>query len=177
MNITNLLRDQIHLAPEQASFGFSTPRGRSGTINLRSTGIVYTDVGSLNTLYRGSNVSSSDWSATGLFMQQPRVDSSPYRVIANIFASAGTAFLIIGDAPEVITGVDDVITNVKGIPIVTGIDTVIRVKAYEKGNPLQDRALAFGIAVTAVTGNDVIDVNLSVQNMAVPSPQFSSSMS
>lgn len=144
---------------------------------MRSEGIVYTDTGSLNTLYRSASVSKGQWTSTGLFMQQPRVDSSPYRVIANIFASAGTAFLIVGYAPDNITGIDDVISVVVGIPIITQLDTVLRVKARPKGDPLIERPLAFGIAVTEVTGNDVIDVNLSVQNLAVPSPQFSASMS
>lgn len=188
MNLTNLLRDQVHIVPGQSNNGFATTTiGRaSNTVYMNSTGIVNMTSASRHAADQNSNsINIQSWIASGMLMLQPEVDATPYRVKASIVANTLTAHLIIGYAPVGPTGLNDLVTKVTSFPLMdyevgqtsAKFDDVLLFPSVNEGDSDYGKPIAIGIAVSNQSGNPRISYNISVQNLAVTAPQFAASMS
>lgn len=151
------------------------------TVYMNSNGVVNQTAGSVYNPYgsktgTGKNV----WHGAGLMMSLPIVDDTPYRVKARVGGENCALHIFVGNAPAAPTGTNDLVTQVVSWPILglqedVGIfDDVILIKAQDTliGGPL-----AFGIAISAQSGQMLAGYHLSVQNLSKTAPQFAASMS
>lgn len=115
---------------------------------------------------------SINWSSVGVLIRPPQTDATPYRVKANVYTSVITLdkYIVVGKAPAS-PGPSNTITDVVAFPFSgSSFDDVVLVP--ETG----DLPVAIGVAFGA-TASALVEGNISVQNMAMPAPQFSTSMS
>ena len=177
MSIVNLRRDGLFTNLEDTNeSAWSTQFVTTGNSFLMNAGdaTVYDDFAVAKAdKSTGVTVAAASWKAIGCYMSQPGKDRVPYRVKAYAKSlSTLTNFILgIGYGPASITGTDDTITPFSGIPFGYAIDEVIMVPALPDGDPLEDRALAFGILLGEATGQ-LVYAHLSVQKLSVAAPQM-----
>ena len=122
------------------------------------------------------------WRASGLYISQPVVDSTPYRVKAYV-ATKGDVIchLVVGYGPKDPTGIDDLVERVVSFPLdpQTGqvFDEVINMPGIPLTDTYSTRPIAFGIADISNDSLGRFGFFLSVQNLAKTAPTFAASMS
>ena len=182
--IINFLRDNLHTTPGITAQTWAPTRiSISSSIRMNSSGVVNQTSGMSHMPFvnlQGQGVSL--WTGSGLLMDQPNVDATPYRVKAYAAADNAFCYLFCGYAPSSPTGVDDIITSVIAWPIgsVGGISTfndLILLPALDEQSPDFGKPIAFGVAVAMKSGTFSASYNISVQNLAKTAPQFAASMS
>jgi hypothetical protein len=182
MSINNLDRDGLftNLEDTNESTWSSTfvTTGSSFTINAGDASVQSTYAMAKADKTTGVTVAAASWKGIGCYITQPGQDMTPYRVKAYAKSlSTLTNFMLgVGYAPLSITGTDDVITPCTLIPFGYAIDEVIMVPSLPDGDPLEDRALAFGILLGEASGQ-LVYAHLSVQRLSVAPPQYARSVS
>ena len=152
---------------------------------MNSTAIVYQTEGFAHQAFNGVNATQSNyWVGSGLFISQPVVDDTPYRVKGTFIGDGMSCYLFVGRGPANPTGVNDLITDVVAIPLTgakDGIDTrindVINIEGLPDSHPDFQKPLAFGYGISVAAGSGTAAYSLSVQNLAKTAPQFAASMS
>ena len=156
-----------------------TRSDKGKTINAYSSGIVNQTFGTAFISNYTYAHQSGKWGGSCVLIKQPLVDATPYRVKIYVYCSTEDTerYLIVGTAPAAPTGNDDLIENVYPIPFKSdSLDEVILIPSPPVG--FEDRALAIGLGLGAAgSGNALVEAAMSVQNLSMPAPQFSASMS
>lgn len=179
-HLWNLLRDQTHVQPTTADGPGWRGHSLQGNneILARSSGIVAEDFGTVFNALGG--ITGADWHASGMFIRQPVVDNTPYRVKMRVLCET-LSFGVVGYGPEAPTG-DDTITKCTFFPLtaanspVNNWDEVIQFPGVPKTNSDFSKPLFFGLLIRRQVNADAA-FHMSVQNLAKTPPQFSSSMS
>lgn len=175
--IVNLQRDCHFVAPAGTGLQFSTERVIDHRINAQADPAVYDSYAACFADQSTSpSVTAGSWRSIGCYVKQPVLDAGPYRIKAYIGASWSAA-IVVGYPPASHTGNDDLITPVQAISFVEKMDDVFLVPVLPEGDPLEDRPLYFGIAITDNKQSDRISCSLSVQRLATTPPPFMQSVS
>ena len=149
----------------------------SGTINMNSDGVVYDVFSSARPDFRSApTVPVDSWESVGTWMRPPDVDVSPYRVKAKAI-SESTTLLVVGYGPASITGTNDLMSDIFVMPVVGEIDTMLMIPNLLDSDPNYERAIGFGLAITAAPSSAGLVGALSVQRLASTPPQLAQSTS
>lgn len=184
MSIVNLQRDAIFANLDTTDIvGYSADSLLSlDTFLSNSNAVVYDDFWSASadsTVV--TSVASLQRKGMGLNLRQPVGDRTPYRVKAYVgdVGVVNTFALAIGYPPAVITGTDDIISEMVTLPFTSKFDEMIIVEALPDGDPLIDRAIHFAIVVNAPAGGiaGYFAALLSVQNLGMKPPTMAQAVS
>jgi hypothetical protein len=181
----NLLRDLVHGLFTYDRIGISQNRSQKNrTLNADTVadGLVFQTVGAAYCVESlENNMNTNQWAGSGLLMQPPGVDATPYRIKLHYHCRDAVIFFVIGYGPVAPTGTDDQIQQCIQYPIgINGagiFDEVVLVPGTAPDPELQDNPIFFGIALSDSDNNTKLEYALSVQNLARTAPQFASSMS
>ena len=143
-------------------------------MNMVSDGVVYQDYASCKSGWVATNPAAGQWSAIGCLIKQPREDATGYRIKARCNKD-GYTYLTVGFAPLAPDG-NDTINKVHSFPFRYEFDDVLLIPYEDEQSAYSGRPIAIGIAVGQNASGET-ESYLSVQNMSLPSPQFSASMS
>ena len=191
MNLVNLLRDQNHCNPAQSQLTF--PGNfftiNSGTVKMNSTGVVNQTKGSCHMMQSTvTGAGRNAWQAAGLYMTQPIVDDTPYRVKAYVQGHLSDIWIIVGYGPSSPTS-QDTLTKVIPFPIskygssshdpLAGkFDDIILLPGLIPSDTDYQKPIAFAVAMaTDAALQTEGSFHLSVQNLSKTAPQFAASMS
>ncbi len=181
MSIVNLQRDALFVATEAAPIvwgaldGFSEAGGT--TVNADPT--VYDDFARVRSSRDTAVILNAAESRTiGLYIRPPGPGLSPYRVKAYADTVDRTVqfHLVMGFAPDTITGTGDVIVAVEtvGLAWPWKIDELVMMPQEILAT---EKALFFGIMMKGACNVPHSTVTLSVQRLATAPPQFDQSVS
>ena len=187
MNLTNLLRDLTHVTPGAGFIGLgSTVRTIGSQININTDGVVH-QVSASNAdgnIQAGQKGTTSQWVGTGLYMSQPIVDATPYRVKAYVTTHLCEALVIVGYAPNTPTGTNDLITDIVSFPLTAAgttesakFDEIILMPGLSESDPDYGKPIAIGLAFMSANNAAYVRWNISAQNLSKTAPQFAASMS
>lgn len=183
----NLQRDGIWTNPDNsANVAWSTASLLTATtFNVNAATGVNTDKGQVHSDHSATvTVAANSQRAIGTYIQQPVGDNVPYRVLASgsvkDLSRDSTHFAIaVGYAPASITGSDDAIAEPYFIPFNGMFDGLLMIPALPDGDPLEDRALCFALAIQAGTAITTLNINgqLSVQRLGTKPPTMHNAVS
>lgn len=182
MSLTNIKRDGFHLevknTNESAWSSTFVTTADTALINAGDPSVKDEFASARADMTSGVSVAAASWKGIGCYISPPGVDMTPYRVKAYAMNLYGTADfrLVIGYAPASITGTDDTLSPINVLPFGYNFDDIIMVPALPAGDPLEGRALAFGLML-GETATSVIYAALSVQKLSVAPPAFAQAVS
>ena len=175
MNLTSIKRDCTFIYPFEGVIGFGAEYSSTlATVTANGPPAISPDIARavLNSTTTVS-ITAGNSRCFGVFMDPPRKDRYPYRVKACCtFGLGGLNQIVVGYGPAGPTGSDDVITNIKKIPMGTSpFDDIIMVDTAD-GESAEGLPIFFGVEVDAAAALTTARVraNISVQNLGVSEP-------
>lgn len=182
--ITNVQRDGVYAIPGTTRrLSWCTPiavSSAAGQMNAHDA--VNYDFGAVVGNHQQSNtLTGGQYTAIGLYIQQPVSERFPYRVKAKVeTTNEATMFgmIMLGYRPSSGTsGTDDTIENPIYLPFKDSFDDLLVIEPNPSG--LEDRALAIAVCAVskgALTNNSIM-ASLSVQNLGVRPPTMHNAVS
>ena len=174
-NLHNLQRDQFHLENLKTvtNQSYSTGVAMSRNINASADPTVYQDATQAQNLSNSISVTAGQWRAAGCYVKQPAVEKTPYRVKA--YANPKDETFVVVGISQAQTGTDDAVTNVVAFPFQGTFDEVFLITDLPSNNSDFGKPLFFGIAQAG--GSTKGDMTISIQNMSIASPTYTSTTS
>lgn len=180
----NIQRDGRWTKPETASdLALATETTIiTTTIKVNADPVVYVDMAQAHISNAAFAITTANQRCIGCYLTPPVGDNVPYRVKASITAFGQPVYnndqaIVIGYAPAVITGTDDIIEDPYYIPFQSSFDDLIIVPALVSGDPFFGRALCIALACqTAQASNHVLG-SISVQSLGVKPPTMQNAVS
>ena len=179
-HLWNLLRDQTHVLPTTVDGpgwrGHSALGNRTILANTNPT--VFQDFGTVDGALE--NITGADWHGSGMYISQPSIDATPYRVKCKIMCET-LGFIVVGYGPSAPTG-DDAITKTTLFPVtspsspVADFDEVIKMPGLPTTSSDADKPIFFGVLIRRQVNADAA-FHMSVQNLSRTPPTFSASTS
>lgn len=167
MSLGNIRRDSTWIDLKPGNFiDWSKAYQVKSNMVCNNTGMVNYDISAIQakgivTTTKGQTV------AIGTLMAQIPGDNIPYRVKAMI---SGKGVLVIGYAQKKVSGISDSIVNPFHIYFDNRYDDIIMVPPASM--EYRDRSLIFAIATLGARKSEEVVGNISVQNLALKSPQM-----
>lgn len=177
----NIQRDAIWVSPETTKIGWSITYPLTNVqYAMNASAIVAVDQASVISATAAQALAIGLTTAVGIYIQAPFGDNQPYRVKASIGISGKndfeyTGLIIIGYAPAVPTGSDDLIDAPTVINFKNTFDELVMVDV-----PITFAGRALAIAVAPLISTTLATTTLaqlSVQNLGVKPPTMRNAIS
>lgn len=177
MSLTNISRDGIHVLPQRGKYAPSNEVTLiSNTLQVNADPAVYSDIASAKLAHNTMALTAQNWKAIGCYMKQPNEDKTPFRVKASCLDGFEPA-LVIGYAPAIITGTDDLIYKLTSIPFHQNLDEIIMLDPVDADHGDGGKAICFALALTSTVSDKRLLGTLSVQNLGISPPPHAKGIS
>lgn len=174
--IINLQRDQLHVDNLVTPTNFPAAVVKGASINVSGDPTVYQDVASAYAVGGSVTVAAGSWTGIGCYIQQPTLDSIPYRVKAYAGENQKEKYVFIGVGSLAPTGTGDTVNRVIAFPFRTHFDDCILYKVLDPQDAVYPNPVVIGVAFGEATTAQQ-DCFISVQRLGVAPPQYASIVS